>query len=62
MCSQKKNSIKKQIFQYLFFVLLFTAGLFFYRYRIKVQKDFFDYYLGVMCVDVDSGSIPETGE
>jgi len=61
MCSQKKNSIKNKKFQYLVFsVLLFTAGLFmFYRHRIKVQKDFFDYYLGVMSVDVDSGSIPE---
>lgn len=66
MCSQKKNSIKNKILQYLVSSILFftfTAGLFMlYRHRIKVQKGFFNYYLGVMSVDVDSGSIPETGE
>lgn len=63
MSQQKKNNIEKKIIQYFIFSFLIfaVAGLIVYQHKKETQKRFFDYYLGVMSVDVDSGSIPETG-
>ncbi len=64
MLKQKNYNTRKKLIQYILFSFIFlsVAGLLFYKHKQETQKAFFDYYLGVFCADVDSGSIPETGE
>lgn len=64
MFRQRNYSIREKLIQYLVFTLLFitVAGFMFVKHKRETEKAFFDYYLGTFYIDVDSGSIPETGE